>query len=240
MSNYTFSENEKVPCHSCGKEMVYLSKHWQGEKYECDYPTLTKRQKEIIKGLIMGDASLSFGNSLPYLQMNLTNEEFLVWLKDELWEIGGKYKLTQTAKEIAQMSRESGWSENCKESDCRDVYQFRTTIHPYFKKYEDWYAEGGKELPSNLSLTKLEAKMWYCCDGDLKTGMNDKYKPISRITSRSESDNPSKLLSSFEEHGFEPYWEDHSDKVCFTVKETKEFLNWIGEAPPGFEYKWIN
>jgi hypothetical protein len=239
MEKYTFSGNEKAPCHSCGKQMVYLAKHWQGKKYDCGFPAISQRQEEIIRGLILGDGSLSFGNSLPYLQMNLTNEDFLLWLRGEFEEIGGKYNLVKTAEEVADESRESGWNKDCDVEDCNDVYQFRTSIHPHFKKYESWYSGSKKRFPNNLNLTSLESKVWYCCDGDLKNGTTNSHKPIARITSRNEADNPSKLLKIFQKHNFNPYWEEQSSKICFTVDETVKFLEWLGEPLPGFEYKWI-
>jgi hypothetical protein len=239
MTNYSLSGNEKVKCHSCGREMIQLSKHWEGEKYNCDYPKLTERQESILKGMLMGDASLARGNSLPYVQMSLINEDFLYWIKQEISEMGAKYRLVETASEVASRARDSDWNKDCEVKDCNDVYQLTTSIHPSLENFEIWYDGGHKTFPKDSSINSLSAKVWYCCDGDLKIGTTKHHKPIARITSRNESHRADFLISLFEECGFEPYWEEQSSKICFTVEETPRFLEWMGNAPPGFEYKWI-
>lgn len=225
-------------CYNCGREMKYLAKHWRGGKYNCTFPEITQEEEEIIEGLMLGDGSLSNTNSLPYFQMNMANEEFTKWLSEKLHRLGSTRSLVQTAEEIAERSRKSGWNENCTEDDCKDVYQIRTSIHPHFNKYRKWYNGGEKRFPEGLELTPLSAKMWYISDGDYKTGTTKHHKPIARITSRNESDRSQFLISLFEEHGFSPYWEDQSEKISFTVEETPYFLDWMGNSVPGFEYKW--
>lgn len=225
-------------CHSCGEPYTYLARHWRGEKHNCDFPDPTERETAIIKGLLLSDGSLSRNNSLPYLQVSQKSERFIEWLVDELWRFGSGYELVKTASEVAERATAKGWGDVSAE-DCNDIYQLRTSIHPTFEQYAGWYMDDGMRYPSELAVGPLVTKIWYACDGDLKNRNDDRpHKMKPRITCRTEESRSDWLLELFEDHGFEPYWDETPSKICFPVSDVDRFFEWVGEPIPGMEYKW--
>jgi hypothetical protein len=229
----------ETACHSCGRNYTYLSRHWRGEKYDCDFPEPTDREGAIIKGILMSDGSLSRNSSLANLQVSLKNEQFIEWLSDELYRFGAAYELVETASEVADRIRGSGWSSDISVDDCNDIYQLRTAIHPVFEQYDSWYVDGTMRYPSELDIGPMVAKMWYVADGDLKNRTREtEHKVKPRITCRTEASRSDWLLGLFEDHGFEPYWDEQPSKICFPVSDVDAFFNWIGDPIPGMERKW--
>ena len=224
-------------CYGCGDEYTYLNRHWTGETIDCGFPEPTERERSIIRGLMLGDASLCRSNSRPYLQISVVSELFLEWCADQLWRFGPSVNLVETASEVAERVNQTDWSDGLTENDCSDVHQLRTVGHPVFEEF-DWYEDGVKRFPDDLSVDALSAKLWYVCDGDLKNSNRESHSEKPRITCRTEDEQPQFLLDLFRQHGFDPYWDELPSKVCFRVSEVDEFFDWIGESVPGFGYKW--
>jgi len=53
-------------CSQCGVEFKRIGQHWSLSS-ECNNPTLTKRQEEIVTGLLMGDGWIRSDDKNPYL-----------------------------------------------------------------------------------------------------------------------------------------------------------------------------
>lgn len=196
----------------------------------------------------MGDATVRTQTTYPFLQIYMTNEPFMQWLDDELEWLSTGVSLYRTAERSAALSRNNGNNPDAEASNYHDVYVMQTRTMPAFRLYENWYAEDpetgereGKTFPNYLVLTPEIARIWYACDGSL---VFDRRYPNSRphinISVGSEMENIENVYRMFEESTFSaaPKVDDHT--IRFTADETEEFLEWMGDAPPGFQYKWTD
>jgi hypothetical protein len=114
------------------------------------------------------------------------------------------------------------------------MHVVRTRTHPYFNELRQWYESGKKRFPDDLSLTPQLTKLWYASDGYLDVGQWG--RPRLEIKARNENDRTEFLLDLFREHGFDPLY--IRNEIRFTCDETEQLIEWMGEPPPGFEYKW--
>jgi len=80
------------------------------------------------------------------------------------------------------------------------------------------------------------AKMWYVTDGTFHT--HGAAAHIS-IYACNEEHRPEYVCSLLEEHGFATRYHGHG-QFALTAQASQDFLTWIGDAPPGFEYKWVD
>lgn len=210
-------------CHSCGDEYQKIGRHWYGS--DCPYPKPTERQSEIITGMLMGDASISGGTQgNPFLQAEMVNEEFLLWLHEELGHLSANVKMVNTASEQA--------SRNNSDGEYQDVYKIVTRRNPNLEKWQDWYSSGEKVFP-DITLTPTIAGVWYCCDGWKNEQSNG--RPYVAIGAANEIERSDRLIEMFEQQGFEASWVRRS--IRLTVDDSETFWSWA-EKPPGFKYKW--
>jgi hypothetical protein len=111
---------------------------------------------------------------------------------------------------------------------------------PQFQQYLSWYENSErKRFPDNIVLSPIEAKVWFACDGSLNWDRRyPNSRPHATIGVRSEMDDIDKVLRMFSDSTFgqEPRVDENT--IRFSVDETEDFLEWMGESPPGFEYKW--
>ncbi len=218
----------KQQCPNCKKEFISVGSHYSQSK--CGYPDISDRQEEVCIGMLMGDAYINehsdSGNSM--LRTKMINKEFLDWLSDELLEISSNLELVMTASEsFDDASSRFENSVTCSDN-YSDIYEYRTIRHPYFNELREWYSCGKKRFPDNLELTPLIAKLWYVCDGSWDNRVS--------IYSDNESSRPEYLKSLFK--NWDVKWQDSSNAIRFTRSDSDDFLSWIGEPVPGFEYKW--
>jgi len=196
--------------------------------------SITERQKNIMKGILMGDAWIcKEENKTPYLAIENTNKEFMFWLEDELKSLCSDLRIRNTAKESANKNKQYGYTVN--EENYNDIWVFETRSLKYFNKLREWYDTGQKRIPENLELEPIILKLWYCCDGSLA---KNKY-PV--IYSSNENDRKSDILDIFEEINMEPSFTDGGGG-CINFKNSgaEDFFNYIGKPLPGFEYKWLD
>ena len=57
-------DNRGGVCNQCETEYQSLAQHWSMSQ-SCDYPPLSEHQREIVRGLMLGDGSLD-SNELAY------------------------------------------------------------------------------------------------------------------------------------------------------------------------------
>ena len=77
-------------------------------------------------------------------------------------------------------------------------------------------------------------KFWYVSDGYLDVGRWG--RPRVEIKARNESDRSDFLVSLFREVGFDPTFK--RDELRFDRDDTAVLVEWMGDPPAGFEYKW--
>jgi len=205
-------------------------------------PELTRQQKEIINGLIMGDGSINYSNKNPYIKIEMISPDYLKYIDDIFGCLGTGVKLQTTAKQNAKKSKDSGLSPNAKAEDYSDVYRWRSRTHPYLQKWAKWYKTGKKVWPEDIELTPTVLKHWYCGDGH----WNNNYNRIT-ISMANEVDNTEKIDKIFKNVAVPPpsnyviYETKDGGSVCnaqWTVGQSKELFSYMGDPLPNFEYKW--
>lgn len=190
----------------------------------------------IIKGLIMGDGwvGISDGQN-PCIGVGMINKEFLDYLKSMYPNFFNCVNKKHGAEESAKNMRDSGFRPETKEKDHHDFYVLRSKRLPFIKKYKSWYTNGEKKYPNDLRLDGEMVKMWYVGDGHVNHRKN--VRSSISITCSNESDRLEFISGLFKEHEFSPKIRG-GRRVEFLVDDSERLLEWMGTAPPGFEYKW--
>jgi hypothetical protein len=116
-------------------------------------------------------------------------------------------------------------------SNPNTYYRTHTVSHPFFTDmYSRWYPDGEKQFPDDLELNPTQLKYWYAGDGTLST---QNKRPFARISTSNESHRAEWLISLL------PTNATYSGNyINIPTEETNEFLEWIGDPLPGYEYKW--
>lgn len=230
-------------CEQCGNEYKEIAKHWSMSN--CEWPSFTDQQREIITGLLMGDGSINRSkNRNPRLECSMISPNYLKYI-DEKFDIFGKgTSLRQTAKESAESNRNRGFRTNAKAENYHDLYIWRSMAHPELQEFENWYSSNKKVWPKSIELTPVVLKHWYCGDGNWNNSSTNNYIAISMSN---EKNNTGKVSKIFERVGLPaPSCYVTSERTdgsirCsaqFTVEQSKELWEYMGEPLPDFEYKW--
>jgi len=231
-------------CLQCGNEYQRVATHWN--QSSCKRQSFTDHQKEIITGLLMGDGSINKSNNNPRLECNMISPNYLKYIDNKFGIFGNGVSLTKTAEENAKEKRDSGFSPNAKEENYSDVYRWESMSHPELQEFSEWYSTGTKVWPSDIELTRTVLKHWYCGDGHWdNSGTHDRIK----ISMANEVENTDKIDQMFENVGL-PSPSNYNiserkdgSKKCdaeFTVEQSEELWEYMGEPLPDFEYKWPN
>lgn len=183
----------------------------------------------------MGDGSIPKSRDTHIFHLSMINRTFLEWVDSKMGILTTGVSLKKTAAELAANNRRSGFSPKAKAKNYHDMYTVWSRSHPLFNELrEHWYDCGRKRFPADLRLTPIIAKLWYLCDGYLDFGRWG--RPRIEIKSPNERKNPAYLISLFERIGLHPvYWRN---ELRFTCDDTERLIDWMGDPPPGFEYKW--
>lgn len=232
-------------CNQCGNEYQRIGSHWV-QNSSCSYKEFTDHQYEIITGILMGDGYVTkgSGNRKPILQVEMISKNYLNYIANEFGVLGGKVKMKQTSAEKAKENRESGFSPNAKKENYSDVYRWSSIRHPELYEFYDWYFSGKKVWPKNIELTSTTLKHWYCGDGHFhNSGTTDHI----RIAMSNEAEETKKVSKMFETAGL-PSPSNYAtselkngSEACtaeFTVSQSEELWEYMGEPLPDFEYKW--
>lgn len=205
-----------MKCHDCGNNYEQISQHWSLSS--CEHESFTERQHEIIRGLLMSDAWIDKRVNARFA-VAMTNKEFLEWLDQQLqpFSTGVSKKKTDT--------------ENREQ-----MYVLRTISHPELNQYHEWYDLDGCKVWGirKDELTPLTLKMLYVGDGS-KYDKN-KGRPYIRIGAELQQESENRALHLFHPLGLNPKWNSHN--IIFTADDSEKLWDYIGEPPPGFEYKW--
>lgn len=224
-------KSKGIDCPVCGEHYEQLGSHW---RKECNYPDISGKKLEILKGTLMGDGSFT---GQGQIRIDSITKPFLENLERELEWLVTDMKLQHTAEESYEKAVSSFGKENTTNADnYSDVYYITTRKHPKIKGMKNkWYRESEKSFPNDLSLSKTSAKIWFVCDGGLNFA-KDRVTPSAQITLSNEKHRKKYITNLFREHGFEPTLSDYV--LHFSSKETQKLLDWFGEPIPGFEYKF--
>lgn len=239
VGNIIKKSNADIPlatCTDCGNHFLEnISEHYY--ESDCSHPALSEYSIDILTGLMMGDAWYSRENQR--IGIESINKIFLEWLEGELSDIFHSVRQNRTADEMSQKSIDSGFNQNASKHDYNDTYTLHTINHPELSQF-NWYScEGEKVYPDDLALKSSVLKMWYCCDGCLEWS-TDRQKASLKITCINESDRFEFIRTKFRDIGFNPNTNKTYGTIRFGRDETERILEYMGEPPKGFEYKWCS
>lgn len=225
-------------CESCGNKYKRIGSHWA--QSECSYPELTDKQLEIVKGLLMGDGCLTNREGKPYVIVQCCEKKYLEHIDEIFGQISsGPPRLHITGEEL--MEKNGDWLGSTESSKYRDQYRWQTRSISDLSQFSEWYDNGNKEYPKDTELTSLSMKHWFAGDGNYNNNGTNDYISIGVSNER---DNNNKINCMFKKSGLpEPNrWEEYGNKVeiVWNKEESREIMEFMGEAVPGYEYKWVN
>jgi len=227
-------------CPQCGNEYQIIGTHWS-KSSSCEHPSFNSHQNEIITGLLMGDGTINKGRdgSNPRLQVEMTSPKYLYHVNEQFGILGCSVQLSMTGEESAKKTRDSGFSPRAKPKNYDDLYVWRSRSHPELNNFIEWYETGRKVWPNSINLTPTVLKHWYCGDGSWNNTNSNNFIHISMWN---EVENREKVNRMFENVGLpSPSNYNIHEKRCsaeFTVSQSKELWEYMGEPLPDFEYKW--
>lgn len=227
----------RVTCHQCGTTYERPGYHWSNGS--CDYPSIPDVKSSQVLGMMLGDGTLRTHTSSPFVQSYMINKPFLEWLDDQLAWLSTGVSLYRTAEHSAQLSRDNGYPD-ADEANYHDVFVMQTRTMPQFERYVSWYENSDrKQYPAELTLTPIDANIWYVCDGSLNWDRRyPNARPYATVGVSTETQTSETVLGMFDRSTFDHIPQVDENTVRFSVDETEDFLDWIGVAPDGFEYKW--
>lgn len=221
----------KTECPNCKEKYADLGTHWRynpSHRYE-----LSEEQKEIVTGLLMGDATLQRDTKNAYPVVTMTNRTFLNWVKEKFGCMTTGVRNHLTAEESAEQAK--SLNESASKENYSPQYRLRFRAHTEFNKYRSWYREGEKKWPLGRQYSYLTFKVLYCCDGCFDSSGTSREL---QLAASNELSNKERFLSIVECFGLpEPNRMDE-ELVVWGAKESSQIFENIGEPLPGFEYKW--
>lgn len=234
--------SSKTTCYECGNEYKQIGIHWTTGL--CEHPSFSERQREILTGLVMGDGHINRSSKNPHIVCEMIMKEYLEYISGIFGVLGGDVSLLMTAEENAKRSRDYGFSPDADPSNYSDVYRWSSMCHPELQEFADWYATGEKVWPADIELTPTVLKHWYCGDGHWHDSGSHN---CIRISMSNEVDHTDKIDTLFETVGL-PAPSNYNiceridgSRRCsaeWTVAQSKELWEYMGDPLPGFEYKW--
>jgi len=231
-------------CQQCGNEYQKIGTHWSHQNSSCSHPSFTDHQREIITGLLMGDGSINTGGKNSYIRVEMISPNYLEYIAKEFGVLGGEVTLKMTAAENAKAKRNSGFGPNAKAENYSDVYLWSSTSHPELAEFAGWYRNGKKVWPADIKLTPTVLKHWYCGDGHWD---NCGSRNSIKISMANEIDNINKVDQMFRNvelpapSNYDVRERNDGSKKCdaqFTIEQSKELWEYMGNPLPDFEYKW--
>lgn len=227
------SDGQVHECPRCSGRYRHLVKHWNNSS--CDRADPTTQQLRILAGLLMGDGTLLRDGRSVGIGVEMTNREYLEWVDARLGIFSTGVELKHSKQDQLQRARRSSLESVRESNSVRPTYLLLTRKHPTFDRFRRWYASGSKRYPLDRDLTPTVVRHWYCCDGTLSIAESAK-RPRATIVCTNEADRAAEIMRLLADAGFDPH--HRNGRFQFSTTETTRLLNWIGPAPPGFEYKW--
>jgi hypothetical protein len=231
-------------CPSCGQLYNEIARHWK--QSQCDYPSLTYKQKQIITGSLMGDGHLNKRNKTPILKLTMIKKEYLEYIDKVFEKLSCGVKDHKTALEACNDKSSRGFDASVE--NYNDQYIWYTRAIPELKEYTHWYqGKDNKVWPKNIQLTPTIFKHWYVQDGNFRDNSitislckeYDQTNKIKHIFDNSPIPKPDR-------HDKTKYIEKETEKerkqynIVWNVTKSQEIFDMIPKSLPGFEYKWPN
>jgi len=198
----------------------------------------------MITGILMGDGFIDTSSKNPCLMIEMVSPNYLEYVANKFGVLGGAVNLLRTAEENAKSNINNTFADNPVPEDYSDSYSWSTVRHPGLKEFIKWYSSGDKVWPKDIELTPTVLKHWYCGDGSWN---NTTHHNSIYISMSNEINEKEKINSLFKNVGLpEPSNYNIGERrdgstdctAQFTVDQSKELWQYMGEPLPDFEYKW--
>lgn len=229
--------SERVECPGCGDGYLQLGNHWNQSSI-CSHPPFSQEQKELLKGLTMGDGSINVSNwdgGDSSMKVSSINRRWLEWLDAKFGAFSAGIRLEETGEDIGRRARQySTFDDSGGEWEYNDIYSLSLRTHPFLTAMRKrWYPGDSIRYPEDLHLTPTSATAWYCSDGGLSWTNNGVFVVFG---THNEANRPEFLCRLLQDHGFTTSYSEPLVRVSST--QAADVLEWMGTAPAGFEYKW--
>lgn len=191
---------------------------------------LTKIQKQVLEGAMLGDGNLSCRNKNAELRYTSSIENHIKLITN--------YFLNYTTPHSFSVKT----LIHPKTNNSYTSYRLRTRQHEDFtKEYYRWYGTNNhKEIPRDLILTSLSCLIWYIGDGTLSHSKR-RGQELKLCTNNFSKEKLEKIiipqLKVFEART--RLVNEHQYHIIISHKNIKNFLSFIGNCPiKEYEYKW--
>lgn len=234
----------KTICPNCDERFERLGSHWV--QSDCDYPSFTKEQLDILTGLMMGDGSLNKNRVNSSVNCRSNEFEYLEYLDELFGVLSTRVTVERTAKQLAENEKSTIPNRSSNPSDYSDVYVWQTRRHPELSQYEDWYTDEGKIYPEDIKLSPEVLTHWYIGDGTLIELEGDGNFSV-KISVCNERDNLEKVYNYFRDadlpepnrsHNFERSNGTIGCHIVWNESESTELMSYMNGPIPGYEYKF--
>lgn len=216
-------DEDSIVCPNCDTRYNYISNHWN----KCGEPELSEYKKSLLKGMLLSDGTV---NSSGGFTAYSSNREFIEWFSGELEFMAYPSILNDSGDDRHKRNMKSGFDTR-KNVEYKDVYAVSIPKHSFTEQLRKWYKSGEKKIPDDLSADKTLVKMWYCCDGGLHWSGNNAYTEIRPLSFDNDA-----VKDILDQLSFN-YSIQSDGTTCF-YGDTENFLEYLGTAPSGMEYKW--
>lgn len=210
-----------MQCPGCDSTTDFerIASHWSGG---CGYPSIPEDVRAVLDGLVLAGGAISGNGHNRYLTIGTTSQDLAEWTAAQLgW-------LCQSVRE----TEGDGQREV--------VYRVRTPAHPGINRYERWSHVGessGRIPPERFDLSPRAARVWWAHAGGLEWSKPQDSARQGAFSSAADA-KQDWIVRVLDDAGFDPTPADRRVKLRPT--EVAEWLDWIGGAVPGAEYKWAS
>lgn len=228
-------------CHDCNGIYKNIAHHWKDSK--CSYPSLPSKDKQIFRGLLMGDASIAKkSDESCSLCIDLIRPDFLKYLYNKYPVLFTSLFEQSSPEERVKKNIERGFTTEEHPNNYKRIYKLQSRTIPFFSQMRKrWYGETNiKQFPRNIHFTPELLRMWYVCDGGLKFTSESPYASYASFYTSNEVDSTEMLCEKFSEIGFDAKVFSNDNCASINIGNVDKFLEYIGNPLPGFEYKWEN
>lgn len=223
---------EEVCCPNCCNSYQSISHHWR----YCGYPELSEKQHKLVQGGLLSDGTISYSDTersgKGVFRIYNTNRKFLEWFDNEMGVFTTGVRINRTGEDKHRDNIASGFDTE-RDANYADLYCVSSRSLPIFEEmYDAWY-DGSRHIPADFELSPTAAKVWYAGDGNLNwDGDSRGYVEIG--------------CSSFDKQVVESLISEKGFNCSVTNGRLRiwsdgdRFLQWIGSAVSGMQYKWEN
>lgn len=239
------TEQREVRCRQCGEMKRNIGNHWRLSA-ECDYPSPTTRQRQLIYGLLFSGGNIreNEGSRNSQLATTSTTRPFLDWLNDEFGVLSQSIQSRGTTRELRESLQKYDDRPSTTPSDEVRIYEWRTRNLPFLSRIKkEWYRidEDGeyseKQAPTAINPTPEFFRVVYAKRGQVYPLDGGREAVVLTVT-----DVPAPLedcIGLFDR--FNPRHRHHEQTGVdqLVLHDSVAFFECVGwSSVPGFEEKW--